>query len=220
MKYYSSKIINLISLILVTSAVVAQSGAVYSFTFKVDEELTEYLKVENKSKKWFPGFGVSDAMPQEILDSIKSRAEKNFTSKLNLPVTLCYNKNNKGKQIGGSGGFGFLENLPSNTFNGGKEDCPGNTHYIKLDVSITGDGSSIIIGTKKTKIKPKITIWAKVYDEKKNEIWDKRITIKDFGKLRSETVYYGNTEITNAETLTPFDIYVMYLLGMDMLIDY
>ena len=218
MKHFFPKILSIITLMIITSTGIAQSGAIYSFTFKTDEELTEYFKVENKSKKWLSGFGVSDTMPKQILDSIKIKAEKVFADKLNLPVTLCYNKNKKGKEIGGSGGFGFMENLPANTFNGGKEDCPGNSYYIKLDVSITGDGLSVILGTKKTKIKPKISIWAKVYDENKKEVWDKHITIKDFEKLRSETVYYGNLEITYAETLTPYDIFAMYLKGMDVLI--
>ena len=218
MKYYIPKFFTAISLILIATAAIAQNGVVYSFTFKIDEELTEYFRVENKSKKWLPGFGVSDAMPGQLLDSIKRKTEEAFTNKFNLPVKLCYHKNKKDKEVGGVGVVGYLEGLPSNTFNSGKEDCPGNSHYIKLDVTISGNGLSVVLGTKRTKLKPQINIRAKVYDGNKNEVWDKVITIKDFEKLRSETVYYGNTEITKAETLTSYDIYAMYLMGMDVLI--
>ena len=56
MKHYIPKFFTVISLILIATGVIAQSGVVYSFTFKIDEELTEYFKVENKSKKMVTGF--------------------------------------------------------------------------------------------------------------------------------------------------------------------
>ena len=218
MKHYIPKFFTVISLILIATGVIAQNGVVYSFTFKIDEELTEYFKVENKSKKWLSGYAESEVMPKEILDSIKRQAEEFFTAKLNLPVKLCYHKNKKEKEVGGPGVMGYLEGLPSNTFNSGKEDCPGSSHYIKLDIIISAGGTSVIIGTKKTKLKPQITVWAKVVDENKKEIWDKKITIKNLENLRSETIYQGNTEITRSETLTPFDIYAIYIMGMEELI--
>jgi hypothetical protein len=45
----------------------------------------------------------------------------------------------------------------------------------------------------------------------------KNITIEDFEKLRSSTMHYGIVNITKSETLSPLDIYEMYLMGLDML---
>lgn len=217
MKYYFQKTLFVVYLSLLASIGTAQSGVVYSFTFKVDEQLTEYYKEENKSRKGLPGFGISYTMPAELLDLMKSNVEQSFTAKFNLPVKLCYHINKNGKEVTGGGPMGYLEGLPSNTFNGGKEDCPGNSHYIRLDVVISPGGTVVIEGCGNKKLKPQVTISAKVIDENKKEIWDKKITIKNLGSLRSQTCYRGNTEVTRSETLTPYDIHAIYMIGMEEL---
>jgi hypothetical protein len=218
MKYAYLKFIFFASLMFATSIAIAQSGAVYSFVFRIDPELTDYIKVDDKAKTWLSGYSESDEMPSQIIYSIKLKTEESFTNKLKMPVKLCYHKNKKGKEVSSVGVGGILEGLPSNTFNGGKDDCPQNSRYISMDVQIyPSGGTSITIGTTKTKLKPKLQIYAKVFDENKNEVWKKEIAIKDFAKLRSETAYYGSVEITKSEVLTPFDIYAMYLMGLDAL---
>lgn len=203
---------------LLCSSLLAQSGAVYFFNFTVAPELTDYIKVENKSQKWFSGWSESQAMPNELIESIKTKTEEALTTKLEVPVSMCYRKNKKGEDVGSVGVFGALEGLPDNTFNKGKEVCPDNTKYIYFSVQIyASGGTSITMVNKKTKLKPKLQMTVKVLDADKNKIWDNKVVIKDFEKIRSITKYYGAKEVTTSETLSPYDIYAMFLMGLDEL---
>ncbi len=218
MKYKNLKLLITVSLLFVAATANTQNGAIYSFIFRIDPQLTDYIKVNDQSRNLLSGYSESDAMPEQLIDSIKLKTENALADKLKTPVKMCFHKNKKGKEVSSVGVNGFLEGLPSNTFNGGKEDCVGSTRFISLDVQIyPSGGTSITIVTTKTKLKPRLQIYATVYDENKNEVWKKDITIKDFAKLRSETSYYGNVEVTKSEVFTPFDIYAMYLIGLDAL---
>lgn len=196
----------------------AQSGSVFNFSFRVDPELTDYFKKEDKAKVWFSGWSEGEAMPEELIDSIKQKTEERFSTKLAIPVTCCYRKNKKGENISTIGISGMIEGLPANTFNQAKEVCSGSKRYISLGVQIyASGGSSVTIVNTKTKLKPKLQITAKVFDENKVEIWGKDVVLKDFDKLRSITEYYGTVEVTHSEVLNPYDIYAMYLMGLDQL---
>jgi predicted type IV restriction endonuclease len=175
--------------------------------------------VDDKSRSWLSGYSEGEAMPEQLIDSIKIKTEAAFSDKLKMPVKMCFHKYKSDIHFESGGTNGILEGLPENTFKRGKEDCPQNNRYISLDVQIyPSGGTSITIGTTKTKLKPRLQITAKVVDENKTEVWRKDIAIKDFAKLRSETAYYGSVEITKSEVLSPFDIYAMYLMGLDELI--
>ena len=63
-------------------------------------------------------------------------------------------------------------------------------------------------------MKPSLHLTAKVFDADKNEVFSNEIEIKNFEKLRSYTDYYWPVEVTQSETLTPYDIYVIYLVGL------
>ena len=212
------KNILLIFTFLLSTSLFAQSGSVYFFNFTLDPELTDYIKVENKSKQWFSGWSESQAMPDEIVDSIKSKTETAFSNKLDIPVTMCYRTNKKGENLGSAGVFGALEGMPDNTFNKGKEDGPDATQYIYFSVQIyAAGGTSITMVDKKSKLKPKLQLTVKVLDADKKKLWENKVVIKDFEKLRSTTKFYGAKEVTTSETLTPYDIYAMFLMGLEEL---
>lgn len=218
MKNSFLKLSLLLGVIMIASASYAQSGAIYSFMFKIDPQLTDYIKVDDKSRTWLSGYSEGEAMPEQLIDSIKMKTEEAFTNKLKMPVKMCFHNYKSDVHFGSGGVNGYLEGLPENSFKRGKEDCPQNSRYISLGVQIyPSGGTSITIGTTKTKLKPKLQITAQVVDENKTEVWEKDIAIKDFAKLRSETEYYGSVEITKSEVLSPFDIYAMYLIGLDAL---
>ncbi len=218
MKFNTLKPLFIIALLFAAAATSAQSGAIYQFSFNIDPLLTEYLKVEDKSRNWLPEYSESETMPNQLIDSIKIKTEEAFAKKLNMPVKLCYHKNKKGKEISSVGDFGNLEGLPTNTFNGAINDCPQNSHYIYLGVQIySSGGSSITMVSTKTKLKPRLQITIKVVDENKNEIWKKSIAVNDFSKIRSQTWYHNSVEVTKSEVLSPYDIYTMYLMGLDKL---
>jgi hypothetical protein len=60
---------------------------------------------------------------------------------------------------------------------------------------------------------------AKVVDENNTEVWKKDVVLKDFEKIRSQTTYYQGYDIKLSEVLTPIDIYVMYMMGLEMLMN-
>jgi hypothetical protein len=204
--------------ILFNTSIIAQSGSIFNFYFSVAPELTDYIKKEDKARTWFSGWSESEAMPEELIDSIKQKTEERFATKLSMPVKCCYRKNKKGENISSIGASGMIEGLPANTFNQGKEVCSESTRYISLTVQLyASGGSSVTMVNKKSKIKPKLQITAKVFDENKVEIWKNDVVLKDFEKLRSVTKYYGTVEVTRSEVLNPYDIYAMYLMGLDQL---
>lgn len=197
----------------------AQKGVIYQFSFRIDPDLTQYLSVENTSRNFLKGFSVEDDIPEDVMNSIKETAIQNFSTKFKKPISLCYYKNSKGKEIGGPGVEGFLEGLPENSFKRAKNDCPGSSIFIKLNVNISKDGESNIQGLRNNKIKPKIEVEALVSDESKGEIWKNRTSIKNFGELRFSKQYEGSVVRRDAETLTPYDIYVMYVTALEKLME-
>lgn len=196
----------------------AQSGTVYLFLFRIDPELTNYEKVEI-NRKWFSGYSESDAMPHELIDSIKNKTEQAFTTILKIPVKMCFNKKSSDEIFTPVGSFGWLEGLPSSSFKKAIVQCPQNNRYIKLEVQIyASGGSSITMVKTKTKLSPKVQLYAKVFNENGDVVWKKDVVLKNFEKLRSETNYYDGYDITKSEVLSPLDIYAMYRMALNKLV--
>jgi hypothetical protein len=197
----------------------AQSGAIFTFNFKVDPLLTEYKRTERNTAV-LSETSTSDAMPQELIDSIKLKTEEAFTERFKMPVKMCYHKNKKGEDVGSVGVSGMLEGLPSNTFNGGKADCPQNTRYIRLDVQIyPSGGASVTTDKERGALKPRLEIIAKVVDENNEYVWKQKVDLRDFEQLQYETKSYENHKVTRSEVLSPSDIYTIYLKGLNMLMN-
>ena len=220
MKYTNLKPLFIITLLFYAFVASAQSGAVYSFLFNVNPELTDFVKVERNNKKWFSEYSSGEIFHKELIDSIKIKTEKAFTDKLQMPVKMCFHIDKRGR-IYTSGGTGkHLEGLPSNTFKGAKVDCPENNRYVRLSVQISNGGSSSVFFGKnksKTKTKPSLRIHATVFDENKNKVWKKKIEISDFANLRSIKSNYGDFDVTKSEVLSSADIYTMFIIGLDEL---
>ena len=200
----------------------AQSGAVYSFIFDVNPELTDFVKVDRNNKNWLSGFSVSKIFSEELINSIKIKTEEAFTKKLQMPVKMCFYRDKKGRIYDSVGNGGLLEGLPSNSFKGAKVSCTENNRYIRYSVKISNVGStSVFLGKNKTKnkinTKPNLRIQATVFDGNKNKVWKKKIEIKDFSNLRSIKRYYGVFNVTKSEVLSNEDIYAMYIMGLEEL---
>lgn len=196
----------------------SQTGAIYSFYFKVDPQLTEYIKI-NYDRKWFSSFSESNEMPKAFIDSIKNKTELAFSNKLKMPVKMCYHIYKSDVHFTSEGINGVLEGLPEiTTFKRGKKDCPQNTRFVSINVNIyASGGTSITFTNTQSKLKPKVQINAKVVDENNDVVWKKEVVLKNFSKLRAETRYYQGYDITKSEVLLPLDIYNMYLLGLEEL---
>ena len=169
MKYTNLKPLFIITLLFYAFVASAQSGAVYSFIFDVDPELTDFVKVERNNRNWFSDFSVSKLFPEELINSIKIKTEEAFTDKLQMPVKMCFHVDKQGRVYDSGGIGGRLDGLPSNTFKGAKVDCPENNRYIRLYVHISNEGnSSVAFGNSNTKQNLRIT--AVVFDENKNKV--------------------------------------------------
>jgi len=218
MKYTNLKPLFIVTLLFYAFVASAQSGAVYSFIFNVNPELTDFIKVERNNRKWFSEYSESEIFPEELIDSIKIKTEEAFTDKLQMPVKMCFHIDKQGRKYDSGGTGGRLEGLPSNTFKGAKVDCAKNNRYIRYQVQMyNGSSNSVTFGNTKTKTKPSLRIMATVFDENKNKVWKKKIEIKDFAKLRSVKRNYGDFDVTKSEVLSPVDIYAMYIIGLDEL---
>ena len=212
MKLTNFKTFFIISSLFVTSVTSAQSGAIYNFSFDIDPILvdfksTEVLGIEHSNR---------EKMPEQLIDSIKIKTEEAFANKLQMPVKMCYHKFKS--ETMNSLRWGPIGGLPFNTFKIAKTDCPNNGRYITLNVNIrSSESTSFDSFSTKRKSKPYIDMSVNVYDENKNKVWKNNIRIKDFEMLRSRTKHYGLLNTTKSETLSPLDIYEMYLMGLDML---
>jgi hypothetical protein len=213
MKSTNFKPFFIITLLIFASFTSAQSGAIYYLSFDVDPVLIDYKTIE------FKGIASSkrDEMPEQLIDSIKIKTEIAFSNKFQMPVKMCIHKF-KSETLN-SLHPGYIGGLPFNTLNRAKDQFPNNSRYINLNVDIrlgSGSGSESPLHAT-TKSKSVLTIYIKVYDENKNEVWKKNIRIKSFEKLRSTTIHYGIVDVTKSAVLSPIDIYEMYLKGLDLL---
>ena len=145
-----------------------QEGGVYSLNFKISPELT--------TEGSFGRVSWSTSFSDEIKNSIKRLAESKCKEKLKANVTCIYKKNKKGKELTSLGGSGTLSGMPTNTF---KNAAANNEKdlYIKLDIYITNDGKPIMVGKKKSIIKPRVQAYVKVFDKEKNVIFSNKLTL-------------------------------------------
>lgn len=220
MKYLNLKPLLIITLLFYAFVASAQSGAVYSFIFDVDPELTDFVKVERNNSNWLSDFSVSKIFPEELINSIKIKTEEAFTEKLQMPVKMCFYRDKRGRVYDSGGNGGRLEGLPSNSFKGAKVNCTENNRYIRYYVKISNGGStSVTFGNNKSKTntKPSLRIHATVFDGNKNKVWKKNIEINDFANLRSVKRYYGVFDVTKSEVLSHVDIYAIYIMGLEQL---
>jgi len=151
-----------------------KEASIYSLNFKISPELT--------TEGNFGRVSWSRTFSDEIKNSIKKLAESKCKEKLNAKTNCIYKKNKKGKELSSLGGSGTLSGMPSNTF---KNAVATNEKdfYIKLDFYITNDGKPILVGKKKSVIKPRVVAYVKVFDKDKNVIFSNKLTRNTFEGL-------------------------------------
>jgi len=190
-----------------------EKAGIYYLNIKLAEELITNYKVKNNSRNYLNGYSDLVFIPDDLIDSIKILTEKLCGPRFHVDAECIYKTSEKGNVITTSG-FGSIEGLPINTFKGAQA-VTNMKYYIKIDVNIFDGGQAIIIGDgKKSKMKPKVTAFIKVYDVDKNLVWKNRATLKKFGSLRTNERTRGNVTRTYSETLSPYDIYMIYELTL------
>jgi hypothetical protein len=198
----------------------AQSGVIYNFAFRIDNELVTQMKVQNKDYKILNVATMED-LPKELSDTVAIVSEQLIGKYLNAEITSLMPEE---KLIMGALPE-HLMYLPANFFKKALKLAPDQNHYIDISCHIAANGGEVIVllPRKYSKVKPKLTLNIKVYDIDKNLIETKEAVLKDFENLRSRTFEdtYGikglnqNTDVvTVSETIDANDVLRMYVLGL------
>ncbi len=198
----------------------SQSGVIYNFAFRIDNELVTQMKVQNKDYKILNVATMED-LPKELSDTVAIVSEQLIGKYLNAEITSLMPEE---KLIMGALPE-HLMYLPANVFKKALKLAPDKNHYIDISCYISANGGAqiMLLPRKYSKVKPKLTLNIKVYDMEKNLLETKEAVLKDFENLRSITFEdsYGikglkqNTDVvTVSETIDANDVLRMYVVGL------
>ena len=198
----------------------SQSGVIYNFAFRIDNELVTQMKVQNKDYKIL-NIATVEELPKELSDTIAIISEQLIGTYLNAEITSLMQEE---KLVMGALPEHLLY-LPANFFKKAIKIAPDKNLYIDISCYISANcGAQItLLPSRYSKVKPKLTLKIKVYDMEKNLLETKEAVLKDFENLRSRTFEdtYGikglnqNTDVvTVSETIDANDVLRMYVLGL------
>lgn len=199
----------------------AQTGVIYNFTFRIDDELTTQLKVQNKEHKLLNIATIED-MPKELSDTILMITENMLGESLESNLISMVPEE---KFVMGALPEHLLY-LPANRFKKAVNAHDSLNLFVNIDCHIAATGGvKVTLGNKSySRVKPKLKLIIKTHDSSKTLLQKKEATLKDFGKLRSRTFEksYGigalsqqKNEVTESETLNANDILRMYVMGLE-----
>ncbi|PWL32626.1 MAG: hypothetical protein DCO96_03515 [Fluviicola sp. XM-24bin1] len=200
----------------------AQTGVVYTFTFRIDDELTTQLKVQSKEHKILNISTVED-MPKELSDTILLITEQMLGASLGSELISMVPE----EKMVMAALPEHLMYLPANRFKKAVETYDSLDLFVNIDCHIAASGGvKVTLGNNsRSKVKPKLRLIIKTFDKSKTLLEKKEVTLKDFEKLRSRTFEktYGisslNTnEVTESETLNANDVLRMYVMGLEELL--
>ena len=199
----------------------AQSGVIYNFSFRIDDELTTQMQVQNKDYKIL-NISTIEEMPKELSDTLILISEQMIGELLAAKITSM--RPDEGKLLSAALPE-HLMHLPANTFKKATKTYDSLNVFVEIECYIAATGGmKVAFGEKSfSKVKPKLTLTIKVFDKEKNEIDSKKVVLKDFEKLRSKSFEktYGiqglvvNTDqVTISETINSNDVLRMYMMGL------
>ncbi|MCC6701168.1 MAG: hypothetical protein IT221_06575 [Fluviicola sp.] len=198
----------------------AQTGVIYNFAFRIDDELVTQMKAQNKEHQILNIATVED-MPKELSDTISLISEKMIGEFLNATISSMRPEE---KMVMGALPE-HLMYLPANTFKKAVKTMENQNFYIDIACHIAASGGTKITLANESfsKVKPKLSLTIKVFNQEKEMVNSLEVVLKDFEKLRSHTFEktYGinglgqNTdEVTISETINSNDVLRMYVMGL------
>ena len=188
----------------------SKKGGIYLLYVHMSDDLTTEYKKTNNSRTFLNGYSESAIFPDNLLDSVKVRAEMFCSEKLQADVTCIYKMSKKGKQVTSIGANGEIEGMPANTFKNAVANSDLD-YYVRLSIMMHPGGKAIMLNNgKESIIRPVVDGYIKVFDEAKNVVWKNSATLKDFSTLRSTSSTDGDITVTVSETLGPEDIFMIY----------
>ncbi len=198
----------------------SQKGVIYNFAFRIDNELVTQMKAQNKDHKIL-NIATVEEMPKELSDTILLISEGVIGKYLNSELISMRPE----EKLVMAALPEHLMYLPANMFKKAVKVNPDYNQYIDISCHIAASGGVEIVLANESysKVKPKLILNIKMYDQSKTLLDSKEVVLKDFGKLRSHTFEetYGikglgqNTdEVTISETINANDVLRMYVLGL------
>lgn len=199
----------------------AQSGVIYNFSFRIDDELTTQMEVQNKDHKIL-NLSTIEEMPKELSDTLILISEQMIGELLTATMTSMRPDEDK---LFSPALPEHLMHLPANSFRKATKTNDSLNIFVEIQCHIAATGGvKVSFGDKSfSKVKPKLTLRIKVLDKEKNEIDSRKVVLKDFEKLRSKSFEktYGiqglaiNTDkVTKSETINSNDLLRMYVMGL------
>jgi hypothetical protein len=198
----------------------AQTGVIYNFTFKIEDELVTQMKAQNKDNKILNLATVED-MPKELSDTLVLISENMLGDYLGNNIVSMVPK----EKLLMAALPEHLLYLPANTFKKAVKTFDSLNVFIDIDCSISAKGGVRITlaNNSYSKVKPKLNLTIKIFNKEKELIETKEVVLKDFEKLRSRSFdkTYGirglgqNTDrMTVSETINSDDVLRMYVSAL------
>ena len=202
------------------SLVNAQTGVIYNFSFRIDDEIITQMKVQNKDYKILNLSTIED-MPKGLSDTLIFISENMLGAFLDAKIVSMVPEE---KFIMGALPQ-HLMYLPANFFKKAAKTFDSLNIFIDIACYISASGGMKITfaNNSYSKIKPKLSLSIKIFNKEKELIEKKDVVLKDFEKLRSKTFdeTYGikglvqNTdEKTISETINSNDVLRMYVTAL------
>ena len=198
----------------------AQTGVIYNFTFKIEDELVTQMKAQNKDNKILNLATVED-MPKELSDTLVLISENMLGDYLGNNIVSMVPK----EKLLMAALPEHLLYLPANTFKKAVKTFDSLNVFIDIDCTISAKGGLRITlaNNSYSKVKPKLNLTIKIFNKEKELIETKEVVLKDFEKLRSRSFdkTYGirglgqNTDrMTESETINYDDVLRMYVSAL------
>lgn len=205
----------LLFLATIGNAQTEEKAGLFNLFIEVDDEVKTESKVELKKGNFSSSFSTSEIMPDSLLELIKTTAVDYLSEYLDMDTELYY-KVKDGKQKSTIGAGDELEGMPTNSL-GNAIKMENYKRYVNINIKITGGGKAKVTLANNTfsRVKPKIWINVRVFDENKEVVAKEVLTIKDFGELKQKSKQQDNIIVTTAETLSPTDVYNMIILILE-----
>ena len=194
----------------------SKTAGIYKLDINFDGEFIEDYYANNK-KGSTKGYSISILLPDTLIEAIKTLAEDLSEKKLKADVECIYKKNRKGETVT-TVGWGRVEVMPTNSFKGAVSETDlGN--FININILIQTGGESIFLGRGYySKLEPWVIASVKVLDRGKNEVYENKISIKDFSTIKSEMIKKGGFAETYSEVLGPVELYLIIEKTLNKLI--
>jgi hypothetical protein len=199
---------------LVTVSISAQNTAgIYKITFNIDQDLVNEVRVRVAGETTTPDrFTLSRTFPNHLIDSIKTVITNVVSKQIGADAKIVYKKNRRGQDITSFGTASQLQGMPRNLLKKAVL-ADEKDYYVKVRVnySARGGASMPVFGTSVSQVRPVVTIRIKAYDVERKKMYDKKVRVRDFTRLRAIENTIGNVTVRRSQVLSPNDIYLMLI---------